>query len=281
MAGTQKHCKYHGLLSVHHKTAGANVQKIRKGKPNGLNSRGGDRVKVNLKLNETVLKKYCEDVTKKQVPATEEPEVVTEFLKYIQMQNEFMKTASAYEISSILRSFSTWFDNKDSEPKSSFASQREVHYIDLGGFNLKYEEGYIHPCLVIKRYRNSVIVIPGSTKKFGLSNDLIFDIHAGNGFKEDTGLLLDQIRCVSTTRLISKLRYGKVSTEVFSDVMDKFMEKFLSKQFHDFTQLKIQNTKLQKQLEQSEINAEALKQENEELKKQVEEYKITKIKEDA
>jgi len=222
----------------------------------------------NLKLNETILRKFCENVAKKQVKAIEEPEVVKEFLKYIQMQNEFMKTASAYEISSIVRSFSTWYDNKDIEPKKSIALQREVHYVDLGAFNLKYEEGYIHPCLIVKRYRNSVIVIPGSTKKYGRVDDLIFDVQAQNGFKENTGLLLDQIRCVSTTRLISKLKYGKVSSEVFSEIMEKFMQKFLCKQFHEMSQLKVKNDKLIK--------------ENEELKKQLEKHKEgTNVKEDA
>lgn len=229
----------------------------------------------NLKLNETILRKFCENVAKKKVRAIEEPEVVEEFLKYTQMQNEFMKTASAYEISSIMRSFSTWYDNKDIEPKKSLASQREVHYVDLGAFNLKYEEGYMHPCLIVKKYGSSVIVIPGSTKKYGKKDDLIFDIQAQNGFKENTGLLLDQIRCVSTTRLISKLKYGKVSSEVFSEIMEKFMQKFLSKQFHEMNQLKVKNNKL-------ENNMEKIKKENEELKKQLKKYEEgTEIKEGA
>lgn len=203
-----------------------------------------------MSINENILKKYCEDVNYKSVQAVDEPEVVKEFLKYLEMQNEFMANTSAYQISSTMRSYATWYNNKDIRPKSSIASNREVYYVDLGAFNLKWEEGYIHPCVVLKRYATTVLVIPGSTKQYGTGDPLIFDINAGNGFKENTGLLLDQIRCVSTTRLIRKLGCGKVSEPTFNEILDKVMEKFFSQKFHEYTQLKLKNDKLQKQLEQ-------------------------------
>lgn len=235
-----------------------------------------------MNLNESVLKVFCEDVAKKSVKAVNEPTLVKEFLKYIQMNNQFMSTTSAYEIASTMRSYSTWYDNKDIEPNNKYGEQREVYYIDLGAFNLKYEEGYVHPCVIIKRYGTNVLVIPGSTKSYGKSNDLIFDIDAGNGFKENTGLMLDQIRCVSTTRFVSKLEYGKVSPEVFNDVLDRVMKKLFSGKFHEYTQFKLRNEKLQKQLEREKENYNKLKEENEKLKEELKIYKdVTKIERDA
>lgn len=113
-----------------------------------------------MKLDDNVLKKFCEDITKKHVSAVNEPELVREFLKYIEMHNDFMAKASAYEIASTMRSYSNWYENKDIEPNKEFGEQREVYYVDLGAFNVKYEEGYLHPCIIVKRYgtdRKSVV----------------------------------------------------------------------------------------------------------------------------
>lgn len=234
---------------------------------------------ITFKLDDAILKKNCEDEAKKRVLSIEDPEVVKEFLKYIQIQNEFMSSTSAYEISSIIRSFFTWYQNKDIEPAKSWATHREVYYVDLGAFNLKYEEGYMHPCLVVRKYGSSAIVIPGSTKKYGKSDPLIYDVQAGNGFKENTGLMLDQIRCVSTTRLICKLKYGKISPDVFSKIIERFMEKFLCKQYNDFDSLKKQNKKLLDKLVEIEKSNSILKDENKELKDQLE--SMAKVEQDA
>ena len=226
-----------------------------------------------MKLDDNILRAFSEDALKKDVFAVNEPELVREFFKYIQMNNEFMGTTSAYEIASTMRSYSSWYENKDIQPKHVFASQREVYYVDLGAFNLKYEEGYIHPCVVVKRYGTSVLVIPGSSKSYGKTNDLIFDIQSGNGFRSDTGLFLDQIRCVSTTRLISKLGFGKVTTDIFDKILDKVIQKFFSQKFDEYTQLKNKNNKQQLQLDQQKQKLEILREENDKLKLQIKQYK--------
>lgn len=224
-------------------------------------------------IDERELKTFCEDVTKKSVPAVDEPKLVKEFLKYIQMHNEFMLTSSAYEIASTIRSYNTWYLNKDLSPRSAWVSPREVFYVDLGAFNLKYEEGYIHPCVVIKKYGSSVFVIPGSSKKYGKGNDLIFDIQAGDGFSENTGLLLDQIRCVSSTRLISKLSQVKVPKPIFDNIIDKIMEKFFNEKFQKIANLNKDKVKLQEQLDLSGEEITKLTEEINNLKEQLEIYK--------
>lgn len=237
-----------------------------------------------MSLDEKKLKKYCEDVTKKGVLAVNEPEVVIEFLKYLEMQNEFMAKSSAYTVASTMRSYSTWYNNKDKMPVDGRSSSREVYYVDLGAFNLKWEEGYIHPCVVLKRYGSSVLVIPGSTKKYGKSDKLIFDVQAGNGFKENTGLLLDQLRCVSTTRLMGRLGNGKVSEIVFDEILDKVMEKFLGRKYNEYNKLKSENDKLQKQLDKESEERNKLAEENEKLIEELEKYRdidVTKIEKDA
>lgn len=200
-----------------------------------------------LNLNETTLRLYCEDIEKKKVKAVDETKLVYEFLTYIQLHNEHMKKANAYEIASTIRSFSTWYSNKDKEPdKRHVSSYRDVYYVDLGAYNLKYESGFIHPCIVIRRYDGNALVVPCSSKKYGKDDELIFDIDKGGAFRENTGALLDQVRNVSVTRFKGKM--GRVSTEVFDNLLEQLFKKYFCKKHFDFESLKIKNQKLEQQV---------------------------------
>lgn len=218
-----------------------------------------------LNLDETTLRLYCEDIKKKKVKAVNEPKLVNEFLTYIQLHNEHMKQASAYEIASTIRSFVTWYSNKDKEPnKKHIAQHRDVFYVDLGAYNLKYESGFIHPCIVIKKYGGNALVVPCSSKKYGRGDDLIFDIEKGGAFRENTGALLDQIRNVSVTRL--KRKMGRVTPEVFNDLLEQLMKKYFCKIYNDFEDLKIKNKKLGKEIHDKDKQISELQAELEQLK---------------
>lgn len=227
-----------------------------------------------IKLNDHILKTIGEDITKKAVPAINEPALVKEFISYLQMQNDFLANNDAYEVANTLRSFEKWYKNKLTEPKEKFIKPREVYYVDLGAFNLKYEEGFLHSCMVLKRHATSLIVIPGSTKSYGKNNPFIFDVEAGNGFRENTGLQLDQIRCVSSIRLGGKLRHGKVSPETFNDITNRILQLFFPIKNHELNQMNSQIGSLNTILEEIKKENENLKRENEELKKENEDYKL-------
>lgn len=201
----------------------------------------------NFSVNDSVLRSFCEDVTKKNVLAVHEPTLIPEFLTYIQLHNDYMKTANAYEIASTIRSFETWYLNKDKEPNHNHpVTYRDVYYVDLGAFNLKYESGFIHPCIVIRKYGCNMLVIPCSSKKYGKNDELIFDIGKGDVFRENTGALLDQVRNVSVTRLKGKM--GRVDAELFNDLIDQLMKKYLCKKYSDFKVLENKNKKLDEQI---------------------------------
>lgn len=198
-------------------------------------------------LNEQILRKYCEDIKKKKTPAINEPDLIKEFLTYVELNHEYLKKANAYEVASNIRSFSTWYLNKDIEPnKRHIAKHRDVYYVDLGSFNLKYESGFIHPCIIIRRYGSNVLVIPCSSKKYGKQDDLIFDIPKGDVFRDNTGALLDQVRNISITRLKSKI--GQVSEDIFDNLINQLVRKYFCKHYNNFENLKIKSEKLRNQV---------------------------------
>ncbi|MEG0153410.1 MAG: type II toxin-antitoxin system PemK/MazF family toxin [Cellulosilyticaceae bacterium] len=221
-----------------------------------------------IKINDAVLKPFCENSAKKGVPAMDEPALVKEFLNFNKLMYEYAETTNAYELASSLRTFGFWHDNRHKTPSGGISKQREVYYVDLGGFNLKWEEGFIHPCVVLKRYGTSALVIPGSTKSYGKSDGMIKGIQAGDGFRSNTGLMLDQMRCVSTTRILSKI--GKVTPETYQDILDLVMEKFLSQRHMEFKQLENKNKELTQEVTDKDTEISTLNTEIDRLKAELE-----------
>lgn len=202
-----------------------------------------------MKLDDNMLKKYCEDNSKKGIPAIKEPEVVKEFLKFMQLNQEFFSVCSAYDAASLMRSYGFWHDKKDSEPKVFSVNPKEVYYVDLGAFNLKYEEGFLHSCIIVKRYGTMVLVIPGSSKKFKKGNFLIEDVVAGDGFRDNTGVMIDQLQCVSITRIRGK-KIGEVKEETFKRIENKILEAFMPEKSKQLRTLVSENNSLKKELEE-------------------------------
>lgn len=212
-----------------------------------------------MRLDDNVLRKLCEDLSKKKSPAISEPELVSEYLKFIQMNNELMNIGSAYDIASIIRSYDFWYGKKDAEPKTFYVNPKEVYYVDLGAFNLKYEEGFLHSCVVIKKYGTMVLVVPGSTKKYGKKHFLIENVSAGDGFIEDTGVMIDQLRCVSITRIRGKI-IGTMTDPTFSKIENKIFEAYLCNKFKENEDLKHENENLKKEIDEYKETIEKLKQ---------------------
>lgn len=211
-------------------------------------------------INEQILIDICTDISNKSIKAINNSDLMIEICTYFQMQHEYIKDNSSYNVANSIRSYNMWYKNKDKEPINRFVNPREVFFVDLGAFNLKYEEGFVHPCVVLKQYGNSVILIPGSTKSYGKTDKLIFDVQATDGFKENTGVMLDQIRMVSITRLGSKI--GKMSSETFIDMNKQIIQKFFGHHYSEYEKLKADNKKLNKKIDQ-------LTNELEQLKKQI------------
>jgi len=213
-------------------------------------------------IDESVLKRYCEDDSKKSINSLQEPDLISQFLEYIKLNQDFAKNSNAYELASVIRSYHFWYEKKEEDPPIFPVYPRDIFYVDLGGFNLRYEEGYMHSCLILKRFSGMVLVVPGSTKKYGKKNFLIEPVQAGDGFKSDTGVMIDQLRCVSTTRIRGK-KIGQVSPETFQRINDKILRAYFTEKFEELTKLVEDN--------------KDLKNENEALKLQIEEH-IEKIK---
>lgn len=214
-------------------------------------------------INERLLNTYCTDIEKKKTLAVNEPDLIKEFLTYIQLHSECMKNMSAYEMANNIKCFYMWYKDKDRIPLERKVYHREVYYINLGAYNLKYEESFIHPCVVIKQCKDKILVIPGSTKQYKKGFKYVIDVNAGNGFLENTGVMINQIRMVSTSRIVGR-RLGKMNAETYNVILDSIMSNLFSGKNHEMNVLKNELEKSNKMLEKAEERIKILE---EELKK--------------
>jgi mRNA-degrading endonuclease toxin of MazEF toxin-antitoxin module len=199
------------------------------------------------RIDINVLKSVYQDISMKRIQAIEKPELVKEFFKYIDFNNNIFEKKSAYDIASILNSYNDWYVKKDKEPKSFNIRPGDIFCVELGCFNVKYEMSYIHTCIVLKKIGYTVLIVPGSSKKYKKNNFLIEDIEKGDGFKENTGVLIDQSKFVSINRIVGS-RLGMVSKETLKRVENKFLEVCSPNKYNKLKLLEKENNDLKEEI---------------------------------
>lgn len=218
---------------------------------------------INIDID--VLKSFYQNDLMKNVSAIEKPELTKEFIKYLNLNNKILTDESAYEVSSIINGFWNWYRNKNKNPINFPVKSRDVFLVDLGTYNLKYEAGYFHPCVVIKKYGTMVLVLPGSSKKYGKRSFLIENVTTDDGFKENTGLQIDQLRFVSIQRIVGS-KVGELSIDKFKTIEEKMLKAYFENYFNMnekmINDLKVENENLLKEVKN-------LNKENEKLSKEV------------
>ena len=74
--------------------------------------------------------------------------------------------------------------------------------------NFGFELSFPHPCVVLAQRKAFMLVAPCSTKKYGHNFDDILDGTTADGFQQNTGIIVDNVRWISKGRVIARM--GKV-----------------------------------------------------------------------
>ena len=217
-----------------------------------------------MNLDEDILKIFCSDIKYKSISSTSQEPLVKEFLKYNDLNNVFANSSSSYDLANTLRSFDFWFSKRSEEPKYFPVKEGSIYYLDLGAYNLKYETGFIHSCIILKQWSTMVLVIPGSSKKYKKNNFLIEDVKAGDGFRENTGVLIDQSRFVSITRIRGKV-LGEIKPETLKRIKDKYLNITLPDLHKSYAEIQNENNTLKGEIAIKEEEIEALKKQLQEI----------------
>ena len=99
-----------------------------------------------------------------------------------------------------------------------------IVFLDLGSQNFKYEPSYTHACVVLANRRNSILVVPCSTKKYNSHYPDIIDATPADGFSRHTGIQSESFRWVSKNRVVSST--GKQVSATILDQLDSVLISF-------------------------------------------------------
>lgn len=179
-------------------------------------------------------------------------ELMDQSNEILNMLKDFIGRMKNFEIASILLSMKRWIGTKGKVNRVNF-KRADIVEIDLG-LGYGFEMSYLHPCIILQdSSAGFCFVAPCSTGKFGKVNKYIINGYINDGFKSNTGVLIDSIRCISKTRINKKV--GEVSLEFYDKLNIEIVKEYFQKQ-----NLEVRNLKR---------DYERLLEENIELKKHI------------
>lgn len=166
-----------------------------------------------------------------------------------------------YEMSHWVSNMDRWLSNRNYTHGKTY-NRGDILFIDLGATNFKFEPSFKHPCIVLKNTPNSLLIVPCSSKKFGLGYHDIIDAYAPvDGFEQNTGIQIYCFRWVHKNRVISKV--GKVSPRVLDEI-NKQMLKLIPSYKRERARFKAESERnliLEEELSKSQLEIKQLKEE--------------------
>lgn len=134
-----------------------------------------------------------------------------------------------------------WIDNLQAENTTTYA-RGEIIFLDLGAQNFKYEPSYTHACIVLANRKQSILVVPCSTKKYGSPYRDIINATPADGFMRNTGIQSECFHWVNKNRVVSKT--GNFVSKNVLDKLDQVLLSFAPSHKHEVHQLKAEINRL-------------------------------------
>ena len=171
---------------------------------------------------------------------------------------EKMSALSIYDMCHWIIHIERWINNQNYHNTRNYGRGTIVN-LDLGAQNFLYEPSYTHPCIILHEKRDTILVVPCSSKKYGKGYIDIIDATSADGFSVCTGVQVHSFRWVHKNRIISPV--GRVDSNLL-DKIDSEMLKLIPS-------YKLEITKLLSEIDN-------MQQEIYELKKEISDLQNTK-----
>lgn len=202
-----------------------------------------------FKINRTSIESAAKTANAKIDKGNADTDVFDTFKLAVCNIIEIQSALSKYDMCSWINYTDRWIDNQSSMNTRNYG-RGAIVYVDLGAQNFRYEPSYSHPCIILKEKRDTVLVVPCSSKKYGKGYSDIIDASTADGFSINTGVQVHSFRWVHKNRIISAA--GRVS----SNLLDKIDREILKL----IPTYKLEVNKLNAQIEALQQEIKRLKQ---------------------
>lgn len=128
---------------------------------------------------------------------------------------------SVYEMAHWICNTDRWIRNRTSTNTKAY-KRGQILFVDLGASNFKFEPSFTHPCIVLINRRDSMLVVPCSSKKYGKGFREIIDAQPSDGFRYNTGIQMESMRWINKNRVVDDF-----NSQVSFDILNKIDEYIL------------------------------------------------------
>lgn len=161
-----------------------------------------------------------------------------------------------------------WLGNRHSKNNTIGYKRGSILFVDLGSCNFGHEPSFTHPAIVLAQTKDSILIVPCSSKKYEKGFPDIIDATPSDGFSSNTGIQTRSLRWISKNRVISSI--GKVSSSILDSIDIKLLEliplynKQLSEKERQLSEHQDKISVLRKQITTLEAELQASKKQNKE-----------------
>lgn len=210
---------------------------------------------------------------------------------FTKLINKFERLKS-YEAGLFIKSMDDWINRKDNDNKPldnkiTSIQKGEIFMVD---WNIGYtpELSYEHPCVVIEVVDNFIFALPVSSqpqyleigyhpidKPDGNRNYRIVDVP--DGFAKKCILHLNQVKCISSTRILYKI--GSISvdesgeSQLYNEIKEHMLNTYFRNEYNKLIEenadYKQKNEFLSEQRKRNQSRADRLRNENEQLRLEI------------
>lgn len=179
----------------------------------------------------------------KIAPGNADKELYSSFKKITWNIIDLVSNFSVYEMAHWVNNIDRWIHNRSCKENTRTYKRGTILFVDLGASNFRFEPSFTHPCIVLQNRRNSIYVVPCSTKKYGKGYPEIIDATKADGFQANTGIQVESTRWIHKNRVVSA--HNKVENRVLDEI-DKYL-------LNNIPSYKKEKTKFLKEEEQNKI----------------------------
>ncbi len=146
------------------------------------------------------------------------------FLTALEETKKYYDESTSFEIAQFTNYVDHWLKDNKKNPTYQNYGVGSILYVDFGAMNFGFELSFPHPCVVIAESGAFILAAPCSTKKFGHDFPDIIEGSRKDGFSQNTGIVLDNIKWISKGRVIAKM--GKVNDGFLKFLVKKALSYF-------------------------------------------------------
>lgn len=135
---------------------------------------------------------------------------------------DIMRNSSTYEMAHWTNYIDRWLLGRQTQNNTVGYKRGTIVFIDLGSGNFGHEPSFTHPAVVLAQSKDSILIVPCSSKKYGRGFPDIIDATPTDGFSSNTGIQTRSLRWISKNRVVSTI--GKVSSSVLDSIDNELLK---------------------------------------------------------